>query len=575
MSMPRSLAVGVLECVLVLAGLAGAAETPAAWLPTEGKSEDWLKATAKCRELLGKLKLDDPLVQKHLPNVKDKADLLRPTTRQLAVPEAFDWKKVTAVEFLENMLADLAAGVAPGKRHAGKELALPYWSQKMDRVEAIWLHVPPAYDPAAEAAEARLPRQTGKRPAPFTSSDGGGSPAAKSYQLFVCYKCGGGIYYKDGKATGGYRPTLEMANQTDTFFAWSSLYYGVKGRMGVDYELMEAVPAIAREFSVDPDRVFLTGYSDGGFTSLWLASRYPHLVAGIAPECANWQYSNVNQVGLLNVPLLVVDGWSDGGYIERNFSRWHTLHTMGSDTTCIIGHHGHTYAPYEDADELKQILDWAKTKRRNLWPRRVRYATWNLSWHQAFWLSIERMADPSLAAQIDAEVKDGNRIEVQAWNVAAYKLALSDKLADPAKPLAIVTNGKESYAGPFKSEVAVELVKAAGKFAKSPAMPGDITAQITRSTYGSKEYLKVADRPWLWVKPSGGDPSTSLRAGPKLLGKWTPDWAKADAEVTDADLALQSLPLRRPRHQPSHGPHRRRPAGRPRSGEGQPDASAA
>jgi hypothetical protein len=67
-------------------------------------------------------------------------------------------------------------------------------------------------------------------------------------------------------------------------------------------------------------------------------------------------------------------------------------------------------------------------------------------------------------------------------------------------------------------------------------MDGDITAQIERSCYGSKEYLKVADRQWLWVKPTGGDAKTR-----ELLAKWWPEWAKSDAELTDQDIASHNL----------------------------------
>ncbi|MFC1806369.1 hypothetical protein ACFL09_05245, partial [Planctomycetota bacterium] len=470
-------------------------QAPGQMLSGEGKSEAWLKATARCRELLGKLKLDDPLTKKYLPAVREKAELLRRT-------EQFDWKRQTAIDFLENLLADLVAGVEPMRRYAGKGLGFPYWSGAVKRVEAIWVHVPPGYDPS------------------------------RSYQLFLYYKCGGGIHLKDGKAHGGHRPSVEVANGTDTFHAWSSLNIQIKGRMGGEYELAEAPAALARFFAVNVDRVFLSGWSDGGFTALWLASRHPHLVAGIAPACANWQYSNVNDVALTNVPMLAVDGWGDGGYNTSQFRRWHALDTMGADAAGIWAHHGHAYKPFEDLTELTRILDWAKTKRRNLWPKRVRFATWNLSWHRAYWLAIERMERPWLAARIDAQAREGNRIEVRAWNVAAYRLTLGDKLVDPRKPLTVVTNGKQSYAGPFKTEIKVELAEAPGPFVKNAQMPGGISTQIERSCYGN-DYLKVADRQWLWVKPTGGDP--------KLLGKWTNQWAKPDTDVTDDDVATRNL----------------------------------
>ena len=168
---------------------------PAAWLSGAGKSGEWKTTTSRCRVLLGKLNVQDSLVQKHLPKVHQQVQLL------LRSPD-FDWKKRTAVEYLDNMLEDLIAGREPHRRYSGKEFGYPYWSDTMERIEAIWVHVPPGYDPA------------------------------KKYQFFMYYKCGGGIHLKDGRVAGGYRPTIEVANRTDSFHAWSSLDIQVKGRKG-------------------------------------------------------------------------------------------------------------------------------------------------------------------------------------------------------------------------------------------------------------------------------------------------------------------------------------------------------
>jgi len=500
---------GMLSTVILALALSGFAAdrpalptSPAAWLSPDGRSAEWIAATAPCRELLAKVGFDRPVVSRNREKLEAAVELLRRT-------ENFDWRRRVAVSFLRAMLEDLIAGVEPNRRYAAHGVGVPYWSETMHRVEAVWAHVPPRYEPG------------------------------KPYQMFMYYKCGGGIHLKDGKIQGGYRPTAEVANQTDTFHVWSSLSTQVKGRKGAVHELREVVAALVLQFGVDPDRVFLTGWSDGGFTAVWLGSHYPHLVAGIAPACANWQYTNVCNVGLLNSPTLAVDGWYDGGYNTGQFNRWHVLNTAGAQAAGIWGHHGHAYKPYEDLGELKQILAWAKSKRRNLWPKRVRYATWNLSWHRAFWFSIERMADPALAAQIDAEVKPGNRIEVKTWNVAEYKLDLSDALLDPGKPVTVTTNGKPSYAGPLRSELRIDVVKLPeSKFKKTPAMPGGILAQVDRSFYGRSDGggLKMPGRKWIWVRPTGGAGATRQK-----LNGWWPEWAVADSDLTDEDLAGANL----------------------------------
>ena len=482
------------------------ADSPANWLSHQGKSDAWYADTQKCRELLAKVSLNDDRVKRYVPKIKDKAEMLRRAN-------GFDWRTRTVVEFLQNMLEDLAAGKEPLVRYAGKGLGYPYWSNTMRRIEATWVHVPPGYDPS------------------------------KSYQLFIYYKCGGGIHLKDGKAAGGYRPDVGVANQTDTFHAWSSLDIQIKGRMGGEIELEEFPAALSKDFSVDPDRVFLTGWSDGGFTAIWLGSHFPHLVAGIAPGCGNWQYANVENVALTNIPVMTIDGWGDGGYNSGQFVRWQALRGWGADVSCIWGHHGHSYQPYEDVEEFKYILEWAKTKRRDPWPKHVRYATWNLSWNRAYWVYLDRLADPLLAGQIDAEVKDGNRIEVKTWNLAAYHLTLSDKLVDPRKDVTVVTDGKESYAGPYKERIDVELVKKPeGKFIKSAEMPDEIAAVMDACTYrrssSAKDAQVIPGRTWLAVKGTAADEATS-----KLLEKWFPETAKADSDVTDADLAGRNLYL--------------------------------
>ena len=482
-------------------------------LRTAGKDANWLKGTEKVRQLLGKLDAGDEQVARYLPAIRQRCAGLE----RLKTVGPFE--RVVYVEMFEALLEDLLAGRPPLARYAGRTVPYGYWSQHMQRLTGVKLQVPPEYDPK------------------------------KEYQLFMYYKLGGGLYWKkDGKYVGPgtpgakftppWRPTAEMCRKApDTFHAWSSLYYGLKGRMGCDVELREFTAAVVRDFAVSPERIFLSGFSDGGFTALWLGSRYPHLLAGIAPEVANWQYGNVNHIGLYNVPVLVVDGWTDGGFVRENFARLHALSTMGYDFAGLFGRHGHAVRPYEDEKSFLKIMAWARTKRRKANPKRVRYATWNLTWHRAYWFSIERMIDPALAAQFDARIGPGNRIEVKTWNVAAYKLSLNDKLVDTTKPVVIITNGKESYKGPASSAITIELLKPPpGRFAKTPQCPGDITAAMTRSTYDTGGYLKVPAQRWLYVRPTGGS-----EAQRRILKKYIPSWAIDDTALTDAQAAGRNL----------------------------------
>jgi hypothetical protein len=148
-----------------------------------------------------------------------------------------------------------------------------------------------------------------------------------------------------------------------------------------------------------------------------------------------------------------------------------------------------------------------------------------------------------LAGQIDVQVKEGNRIEVKTWNLAAYHLLLGEKLVDPAKSVFVLTDGKESYAGAFKQRIDVELVKKPeGRFVKSAEMPDEIAAVMDAGSYrrssSGTEAQVVPGRTWLAVRGTAADEATQA-----LLEKWYPAGAKADSDVTDADIAGQNLYL--------------------------------
>ena len=121
----------VLAALLLILSPAHAAAPSSDWLKIDGKAPEWTKQTAKCRELLAKLKLDDPKVARYVPKITADCAMLRKHKG------GFNWRTITGVQFLENMLADLTDGVTPNLRYRGKGVAVAYWSDLMQRIEAI------------------------------------------------------------------------------------------------------------------------------------------------------------------------------------------------------------------------------------------------------------------------------------------------------------------------------------------------------------------------------------------------------------------------------------------------------
>ena len=82
-------------------------------------------------------------------------------------------------------------------------------------------------------------------------------------------------------------------------------------------DLLTIVDATLAECHADPDRVYLTGLSYGGFGTWYMASRYPDRWAAAAPICGAGDLSEVQRIGDLPVWLfqggrddLVLPEWS-------------------------------------------------------------------------------------------------------------------------------------------------------------------------------------------------------------------------------------------------------------------------
>ncbi len=66
---------------------------------------------------------------------------------------------------------------------------------------------------------------------------------------------------------------------------------------------------ISENYKVDPDRIYVTGLSMGGFGTWELAIKYPNRFAAIAPVCGGGNFRLVNE--LKNLPIWVFHGAKD------------------------------------------------------------------------------------------------------------------------------------------------------------------------------------------------------------------------------------------------------------------------
>lgn len=234
----------------------------------------------------------------------------------------------------------------------------------------------------------------------------------------------------------------------------------------------ELVLATIRElrtrYHVDPDRIFLTGMSNGGIGTWLIGMHHAPLFAGIAPMA-----SGLDDVlmpflaNLRNTPIYIIHGAKDQVMpVELSRSIARELDRLGYSYTYREHEREHPMAGghYFPKEELPDLVMWLNGLRRGPLPARLTVVR-EASHFQSFnWLRLES-TDPIAAfsedlvdkrderikrreyAKLDASIVETNRIEVIAERVRRYSIFLNDRLVDFSKPVTVLTNGQVSFTG--------------------------------------------------------------------------------------------------------------------------------
>jgi len=223
-----------------------------------------------------------------------------------------------------------------------------------------------------------------------------------------------------------------------------------------DYSLREHAIVLSslrdacRRFSIDTDRVFLSGHGMGGDAAFDIGLSHPDLWAGVIPIVGVAdRYTAFYYEHAKNVPLYIVAGELDGDKLVRNARELDRFMTRGYDVTvCEYIGRGHEHF----ADEIQDIFDWMGRRKRDF--NIPSFTTKSLRpWDNFFWwVEIEGLPQVVLPHEFPlsktprpaitkADVNKNNGVNVTtAANRAT--LWLSPEIVDFAKPALITINGQ-------------------------------------------------------------------------------------------------------------------------------------
>ncbi|HXN51321.1 MAG TPA: S9 family peptidase [Candidatus Acidoferrum sp.] len=156
-------------------------------------------------------------------------------------------------------------------------------------------------------------------------------------------------------------------------------------------DILAGIDEAIRVAPIDPNRLGITGWSYGGFMTMWAVTQTNHFKAAMAGAgLSNWQSyygqnlidqwmipffgksvyddpevyaksSPINFIKKAKTPTLILVGDSDGEVpAPQSYEFWHALKTLGVETQFVVyEHEGHLFAnPKHQRDVIARTLAW-------------------------------------------------------------------------------------------------------------------------------------------------------------------------------------------------------------------------
>lgn len=238
--------------------------------------------------------------------------------------------------------------------------------------------------------------------------------------------------------------------------------------------VLASIDHMRSRYHIDPERIFLTGMSNGGIGAWLIGMHHAPVFAGLAPMASG--LDNVLMpflANLRNTPVYMIHGTKDR-VMPVELSRVISLELRRLGYSHVYREHGREHAiaggHYFPREELPELVAWFDHQRRNPLPTRLTVVR-EASHFQSFgWLRIdttdaiaafsddlidkrdERIMNKEYA-RLDATIVGRDRIEVTAERVRRFSLFLNGRLIDLSKPLTVVANGQVAFHGFVKPSV--------------------------------------------------------------------------------------------------------------------------
>jgi len=381
----------------------------------------------------------EPAVEVATPvNVADPKQVLGPAKGETAEPAPPDAEAAATTEAIPG------ATDIPGLY----ELVVPGLAE--DPEIKYWVQLPPEYSPYR------------RYPCIVTLNGGNTSPLQQIDWWAGDYKPAANMRYGQASRHGYVVIAPQWLREHQREYQYSAREHAA---------VLRPLRDACKRFSIDTDKVFLSGHSLGGDAAWDIGLAHPDLWAGVLPLVATadkhvgryWQNAKY-------VPLYFVSGEKDGDKLGQNARDWDRYLTTTGCDTMIVQYQGRGHEHFHD--EIQNLFTWMNLHQRNFAQKEFDVMTMR-PWDSFFWW-VDVQGIPENLTILPAEWPKsgvrggtyearivGNRAVVSA-KARKVTVWLSPEIVNFAEKVSVTINNKDTRNVTPSTSVLLEDVRARG-----------------------------------------------------------------------------------------------------------------
>lgn len=230
--------------------------------------------------------------------------------------------------------------------------------------------------------------------------------------------------------------------------------------------VLAAVRGAIKRFSIDTDRIFLSGHSLGGDAAWDIALAHPDLWAGLVAVVPTAdRYVTHYWPNARRLPIYIVGGELDRSRLLHNATDLDRYFVKGFDVT-YVEYRGRGHEHF--SDDILRIFDWMGRKRREFFPAEFEAVSFR-PWDRFFWwvemesapartVVLPEAWPPGGLRPLSIEAKRGatNTLVVRC-GAERIRVWLAPALVDFTQPLTVTVDGQRIHKGPITADEQVLL----------------------------------------------------------------------------------------------------------------------